>query len=394
MSGPDPSVLYRGPTQFDGNGNLVGVNPTTGSLQPLYIASNDDGSFAGYAFDPNHGAGSSAPSGGTVQQGTTKIPWYDKGIIALAHAFPAIFMGGAALSSAGAGGGLSSLFGGEAAGATTAGGGLYDLGGGLGVDAYGNTVGATSLADFSGGASGLTGAVGNDSALSGFGDDTFTSAPPPDETGAFDMGGSQGVFDSSGNPLYTGPSALDYLKDADWGQIAKQYGPQAVTLLRSLARAAPGVAGAVASAQQSSDLRDLAQKYLDMGAPSRARYESSFNPGFSIASDPGYKDALDQVTKATLHGLSVTGNPADNPNAWMQTLSDVNAKFAYPALQDYRRLNAGTGGLAALTSSAPATDTAAVNAQGGIYGGLGAAAADVFTPKQSLADLLKSLRVS
>lgn len=163
-------------------------------------------------------------------------------------------------------------------------------------------------------------------------------------------------------------------------------------LLAAIARGLPGVAGAVASKQQSDAYERLANQYLSIGAPSRARFEGSFAPGFTMASDPGFTDALDQTTKATLHGLSVSGNPADSPNAWMQTLSDINSKFAFPALQEYRRLNAGTGGLASLTAAAPGAATAGVNAEGNVLNSLGGAAADIFNPPKSLADLLREAR--
>lgn len=152
---------------------------------------------------------------------------------------------------------------------------------------------------------------------------------------------------------------------------------------------APAALGAYASNEQSQDLAALSDKYFNVGAPSRARFEGSFAPGFTMANEPGYSDALDQTTKSFLHKASVTGNPADSPNAWMQTLKDVNNTFAMPQLNEYRRLNAGTGGLAALTSAAPGLDTQSVNAQRGIYDSIGSAAADIFTPRKSLSDLLR-----
>jgi hypothetical protein len=162
--------------------------------------------------------------------------------------------------------------------------------------------------------------------------------------------------------------------------------------LRLGGQALPGLIGAYASDQQSDALRRLSEQYMALGAPSRARYESSFAPGFSMASDPGYKDMLDATTKSFLHKASVGGNPVDSPNAWKQTLSDVNANFAYPALQDYRRVNAGTGGLAALTSAAPATATGSIAAQGNVYNSLGGMTADIFSPPRSLEDVLKGLK--
>lgn len=170
-------------------------------------------------------------------------------------------------------------------------------------------------------------------------------------------------------------------------QAIKEYGPVIGPLLAS------GM-GAYAANKQSESYEALARELMGYGAPSRGRYEASFTPGFSMVNDPGYKDALDQTTKAFLHKASVTGNPVDSPNAWMQTLKDVNSSFAYPALQEYRRLNAGTGGLAALTGAAPNASSAAIGAERGIYDALGAGAADIFNPPKTLEQVLKGLKVS
>jgi hypothetical protein len=149
-------------------------------------------------------------------------------------------------------------------------------------------------------------------------------------------------------------------------------------------QALPGLVGAYGANQQSKSLEALSREYMALGAPSRARFEASFQPGFSMANEPGYKDALDQTTKSFLHKASVGGNPAESPNAWEQTLKDVSANFAFPALQDYRRVNAGAGGLAALTSAAPAAATGAIQADANVLNAFGGAAADVFNPPKRL----------
>ena len=126
----------------------------------------------------------------------------------------------------------------------------------------------------------------------------------------------------------------------------------------------------------------LAREYMAMGAPSRARYEASFAPGFTMANDPGYTDALNQTTRSTLHGLSVAGNPADSPNAWNQTLMDVNQRFAYPALQDYRRMGANAGGLSRFADAAPTAAGAGIQARGGQYDALGYGLGSIFSSNQ------------
>lgn len=150
--------------------------------------------------------------------------------------------------------------------------------------------------------------------------------------------------------------------------------------------------GAYASGRQADSLAALAEKYAGYGAPSRARYEGSFAPGFTMESDPGYKDALDQVTKSFLHKASIQGNPADSPNAWLQTLKDVNSQFAFPALQNYRQLNANAGGIASGAAAAPGLDTSAIGARSNVFNAIGAGVSDIFNPPKSLAQQLLELK--
>jgi hypothetical protein len=163
-------------------------------------------------------------------------------------------------------------------------------------------------------------------------------------------------------------------------------------ILKAAGRAAPGVIGAVAANKQADSLQGLADKYFSVGEPSRARYEASYAPGFTMANDPGYADALAQSSKATLHGLSVSGNPAGSPNAWGASLNDMYQKTAYPALQRFREQNANTGGIGTLTAAAPAAASGAIGAQGNVLNALGASANDIFNPPKSLAEQLAELR--
>jgi hypothetical protein len=159
-------------------------------------------------------------------------------------------------------------------------------------------------------------------------------------------------------------------------------------ILDAIKKGAPAAIGAYAANQQANSLQDLANKYMEMGAPSRARYEASFAPGFTMANDPGYTDALNAASKATLHGLSVNGNPAGSPNAWSTSLQDLYAKTAYPALQTFRNQNAATGGIASFSAAAPAASTSAINAGSNVFNAIGAGVNDIFNPKPSLAETL------
>jgi hypothetical protein len=159
-------------------------------------------------------------------------------------------------------------------------------------------------------------------------------------------------------------------------------------------KALPGVLGAFGASQQSGQLGSLATQFGEYGAPSRARYEASFAPGFTMANDPGYQDALDASSKATLHSLSVNGNPAGSPNAWAASLADNNAKFAYPALQSYRTSALNASGIPNYNAAAPGLATGQLQSNANVYNGIGAAIGNVTNPQQSLADILKQYQES
>jgi len=162
-----------------------------------------------------------------------------------------------------------------------------------------------------------------------------------------------------------------------------------------LGSAAPAVLGAYGAGQMSDLYRDLNNQYMAIGAPSRARYESSFSPGFSMENEPGYKAALDQTTEAFLRKASMQGNPAQNPGAWAETLKGVNTSLALPALYNYRNQNAATGGFNAFSTAAPGAASSAIGAGKGVYDAIGAGAADVFNPRPapiSLSDIYRASR--
>lgn len=159
--------------------------------------------------------------------------------------------------------------------------------------------------------------------------------------------------------------------------------------------AAMGAAGttglSIAGANAASNAQtDLANKYMSYGEPSRARYEASMSPTFDPMSIPGYSAALDNSSNSILRKLSVSGNPYGSPAALIEANKAVVSGTALPALQEYQRVNAGAGGLAALTSAAPAASNAAINANQSIYAGLGYGLDQATNPgPTSLAALLK-----
>lgn len=334
------------------------------------------------------------------------------------------------LGLAGGAAGLSSLLGAGAAGAAVTPFDAAELGGG-----------AFNLGDIAG-ASGAGGGTGGGLDMSGFMNtganpsNIFTASPSslgdlslnPGAGNIYDLAGANGAASTgisaidapgqmvnlAGGGTTGAQSAVQWLQSGGLQQLAKQYGPNVVSMVQKamgsgggaggggdsdlmalLGKIAPAALGAFGASQQAGQYKDLADKYLAIGAPSRDRYEASFQPGFDLASaDPGYKDALAQTTKETLNRLSTGGNPAGSPNAWNQTLTDVNTKLALPALQNYRSMNAGSGGLGALTGAAPAAENAAINANAGVTNAVGAGAANIFNPPQTLADLLKAAKAA
>lgn len=179
-----------------------------------------------------------------------------------------------------------------------------------------------------------------------------------------------------------------------------QTGMDALSVGGNLAGTALGMYGANQQADSFRRLSDDAMtrwnQSMAIGAPSRERYEGSFQPGFTMANDPGYTDALNSTAKGVLHGLSVNGNPSSSPNAWNQSLEDVMAKTAYPALQNYRTMNANTGGFTGFASAGargPDTDAAvgAIKADSNVLNAVGSGIADLTTPRNTLEQALRAL---
>lgn len=226
-----------------------------------------------------------------------------------------------------------------------------------------------------GGVGSFLGGTGGTTTLVNAGIGSLASPSFLDKIKALLPGGSgsgSGVAEGTAlSRLFDGSSSV-----ADWAKIAGALGGSAL--------------GAYASNKQADALTELANKYMEFGAPSRARYEGSFAPGFDLAAtDPAYKGALDSTMDATLRRLSTQGNPFGSPGGLIEANKAIVSGTALPALNEYRRLNAGTGGLAALTSAAPAASSAAIGANTNVYNAIGSGIADITNPKTSFADLIK-----
>ena len=279
--------------------------------------------------------------------------------------------------------------------------GVTDLGGGLTVDGFGNVVGGSGintggsiLPDFST-PSWMQPTAGG-VADTGFGAGKVAGMTPEEANiltnGAIAEGNYVPTAAEINNAFPTAAVAKTGTQTAlqrilSGSATAADYGELGL-------RALPGLLGAAGASKQASSLGGLATQFQAAGAPSRARYEASFAPGFTMANDPGYQDALDASSKATLHSLSVSGNPAGSPNAWAASLADNNAKFAYPALQTYRSQALTASGIPNYNAAAPGAMTGQVGSNAGIYNGIGAAIGNVTNPQQSLADILKQYQES
>lgn len=258
--------------------------------------------------------------------------------------------------------------------------GLQVGGGGLGLQAP-----VTGNLASMGGAQGLVAPVGT----------SFAGAAIPAAVGAAGAAGS----------VLGGTGGATTLANAGLGATAAGAGGAAATGGTALSRltgidpdvlsvagqvAGAGL-GAYASNEQSGALTDMANKYLEYGAPSRARYEASMSPGFNPSSIPGYQGAVDNAMEATLRKLSTQGNPFGNPGGLIEANKSVVAGTALPALQEYQRLNAGTGGIASLNAAAPSTSAAATGANANIYNAIGYGIDQATAQPSTLDSLLKRL---
>lgn len=216
------------------------------------------------------------------------------------------------------------------------------------------------------------------------------AASGPAWTGAASGAGGVGTAASAGSAL---SRILDGTANAD-------------DYLSTLGKAVPGLIGAYASNQQADAIRDVADRedarlreMMNFGAPSRQRYEASFDPGFDLFKTGGYDTALDTSTRSLANALSVQGNPYGNPTAQAEIHKNTVGNLVIPALQNYRTQNANTGGYSSFNTSAASggdstkLNLAGVGADANVWNALGGAAADVFTPKRSLEDVLKGLRL-
>lgn len=395
-------VASRGGSPLDPNTDLASLwNSTMGSHvnekgQVLYNGGDSANQYwvnqgdPAFIAPPHHNDGFFQKDAYDPRVLLSEMPGLTIPLVALTAGAGSALLGGGAAAGEGAAGG-----------AALAGGGEVGSGYAASAGALGAGEGAAGGAAFAGG--------GEAGSLAGSGaNDTLGGSTMFDDYGnPLDMGSADAPVSSGNNfdPGYTYDSAGNYATadgvtapstSTDYGgmlqKAAAQFGITPASALKYLAglvtKGAPAALGAYAANKQANSLQELADKYMNLGAPSRDRYEASFAPGFTMANDPGYTDALNQASKASMHALSVNGNPVGSPNAWGRSLQDLYEKTAYPALQTFRNQNASTGGIASFSAAAPGAATGAIGAQGNVFNAIGGGINDIFNPKPSLAQTL------
>ncbi len=217
-----------------------------------------------------------------------------------------------------------------------------------------------------------------------------TQPPAPVTTGTPTM--------NPGNPAPGTPGYVPGGASAAQGLLSKILNGSATAddytkLLGTIGSTGVGLFGADA---QRSAYNSAADKYLALGEPSRARLEASYQPGFSMANEPGYKDALDQGTQSFLRAASAgnapgvsSGNPFGNPGAWAETQKYVDNNFTLPQLNNYRNQNAAQGGLGLGIAGTNSTAGAGTAGQG--YNAAGYGLGQITNPTSGIDDWLKKL---
>jgi hypothetical protein len=146
--------------------------------------------------------------------------------------------------------------------------------------------------------------------------------------------------------------------------------------------------GILGANEQADASRDVADKYLAMGAPYRDRLNASYAPGFSMADQPDFMNALDIGANAAARATSAkVGNPVDNPGAYAEMQKYISGSLALPQLNTYRSQLGSFGQLG--TAVAGANDTSAANQTGSMYNALGYGLGNLTQPQDSLSELLK-----
>jgi hypothetical protein len=221
--------------------------------------------------------------------------------------------------------------------------------------------------------------------------DTTTTPTAP-----VDYGPEFGPMDTTTPPTTptvppVAPSPTDATKTPSWQKILNGTAT-AADWLSVLGTAAPGLLAAYASNQQADAIKDAAaqqqaryDEFKAMGAPYRTRLSDLFKDPNAFLSSPEVRTPVDLATQSWSRALSAKhGNPIESMTA-LGELQDRSSNLLFSRLGEEKDRLAGFGGLSAYNSAGASGNTlaatlAGINAGGGVWGGLGRAAGDVFNP--------------
>ena len=246
--------------------------------------------------------------------------------------------------------------------------GIHGLGAGVGAGGVGLGTGAAGAAAAGMGSSALL-----TPALAGAAGLATGGASAPTLTGGAATGGAA-TAPAAGTAL---SRAMDGTATAaDWASLG---GTGLSTLL-----------GMYGADQQGDAYGDVASQYLALGAPSRARLEASYAPGFSMANEPGYQDALDLAANSSARAMSAkVGNPVENPGAYGEIQKYVTQSTALPQLNTYRSQNLSGGGLG--VNTAGTASTAEAGQTGSLYNALGYGVGSLTQPESPYKSLYEQM---
>ncbi len=149
--------------------------------------------------------------------------------------------------------------------------------------------------------------------------------------------------------------------------------------------------GAVGASKQADAYGDVANKFMDMGAPYRGLLAQSYQPGFSMANQPDFMNALDVGSQAAARATSAkSGNPVQNPGAYAEMQKYISGSLALPQLNTYRSQLGTFGQLG--TSQAGQAMGNQVQSQGGVYDALGYGIGQATQPENPLKGLLDQFK--
>lgn len=318
------------------------------------------------------GAFGGAPAGGAAPAATTAAP-VAAGSLEMAPAWTAA-------DTAAAGGG-----------ATAAGGAGLASQAGYGGSAIGGSAAEAGGAGIAGGTSAplvAAPAVAAPAAAGGLSAAPVAATPLATQLGG--NGPGQYPTDEAGNQLIPPPTTQSNGAPLTVDQPNNYW--------RMAGQVLPSIISAYGSNEQRKSQEQLAAEYRAMGAPYRDRLAALYANPNAFLTSPEVTVPVQQGTDSLARALSVNGNPAGSGRA-LQEIQNYSANQLFGKLGQEKDRLAGFGGLSFYNQAAPGASTAAINAQGQVYGDLGYGVGNVMNPQQynnnqSLAAILKAYNTS